>query len=303
MRMSLSRREFMAASAAATIAAAGTAAAQETPLKRPAVCVFSKHLRHLTAYESLASQAKELGFDGIDLTVRDGGHVLPERVTEDLPRAAEAIRAKGLELPMITTRITNGKDSTARPILETASNLGIKFVRVGNDRYPPLGDPIEHLDKYAKDMMPLVALLEEFDLYAGYHNHSGMLEVGAPVWDLRYLFEKVGSPRLGSNYDLGHAMVEGSFGDWQITTRLMTRHAKMLSVKDFVWSDAKPQWKPLGEGIVPITEMLHLFHKARFSGPISIHFEYEMGEESAAQKYMRQDLQTLHACLSKAGYA
>ncbi|HNR29674.1 MAG TPA: TIM barrel protein [Candidatus Hydrogenedentes bacterium] len=303
MSSSLSRREFLAATAASALAFSGSAAAQGASLAPPPVCVFSKHLQHLTTYRALATQVKRLEFDGVDLTVREGGHVLPDRVAEDLPRAVEVLCAEGIEVPMITTRIADGRDATARSILEAASKLGIKFVRIGGHRYPPMGDPIARIEACAKDMGPLVELLDEFDMYAGYHNHSGMLNVGAPVWDLHYLFEAVGSPRLGANFDLGHAMVEGTFGDWQITTRLMTRHAKMMSVKDFVWNGAQPKWTPLGEGIVPITEILRLFWHARFNGPISIHFEYDMGDIPAAMDHMAADLATLRGCLREAGYA
>src|SRR2546423_1681783 len=46
--------------------------------------IFSKHLQFLN-YNDLAEAAVEMGFDGIDLTVRPKGHVLPERVETDLP--------------------------------------------------------------------------------------------------------------------------------------------------------------------------------------------------------------------------
>jgi hypothetical protein len=37
--------------------------------------------------EKSAKAASEIGFNGIDLTVRQKGHVLPENVVKDLPRA------------------------------------------------------------------------------------------------------------------------------------------------------------------------------------------------------------------------
>ena len=46
------------------------------PLK---IHIFSKHLQFLI-YKDMAEAAAEMGFDGIDLTVRPNGHVLPERV-------------------------------------------------------------------------------------------------------------------------------------------------------------------------------------------------------------------------------
>ena len=33
----------------------------------------------------LAKAAADLGFDGVDITVRKGGHILPERVKQTLP--------------------------------------------------------------------------------------------------------------------------------------------------------------------------------------------------------------------------
>ena len=47
------------------------------------VHVFSKHLQWLD-YENMAKTASENGFDGVDLTVRPKGHVLPEKVNADM---------------------------------------------------------------------------------------------------------------------------------------------------------------------------------------------------------------------------
>jgi hypothetical protein len=54
-------------------------------------------------WRRLARSAKRLGFDGLDLTVRPGGHVLPERAADELPEAVATIRGEGLDVPMITT--------------------------------------------------------------------------------------------------------------------------------------------------------------------------------------------------------
>ena len=74
----MTRRTFLA-TAAAPLMMADSA-------KRPALCMFSKHFPELK-YDELGKTCKDLGFAGIDLTVRPKGHVLPERVADDLPRA------------------------------------------------------------------------------------------------------------------------------------------------------------------------------------------------------------------------
>src|SRR5688572_22182827 len=74
-------------------------------------CFFSKHLPDLN-WTDLAAATIDMGFDGIDLTVRSKGHVAPERVAEDLPRALDAIRAKGTHVAMITTELTSASHPT-----------------------------------------------------------------------------------------------------------------------------------------------------------------------------------------------
>jgi hypothetical protein len=83
----------------------------------------------------LARSAKRAGFGGIDLTVRKGGHVLPQRAAEDLPKAVSTIRGEGLEVPMITTELVTADDPTAVPILSTAGKLSIPFVKPGYYHY------------------------------------------------------------------------------------------------------------------------------------------------------------------------
>src|SRR5260370_31368981 len=105
---SISRREWLAAmSAASTLA--GSARAQESsgagPLK---TCVFSKHFQWTDVAEC-AAMSSQVGFDGVDLTVRKGGHVLPEYVERDLPKAVEIMHKQGLMTPMITAEIVDAK--------------------------------------------------------------------------------------------------------------------------------------------------------------------------------------------------
>ena len=77
------------------------------------ISIFSKHLQWLN-YAEMAQVAAQIGFDGIDITVRPSGHVLPERVAEDLPKAVNAIRQAGMNVYMITTAITGVTEGVTR---------------------------------------------------------------------------------------------------------------------------------------------------------------------------------------------
>jgi len=75
------------------------------------VSIFSKHLQFLD-YKSTGEMAAELGFSGVDLTVRPKGHVLPEEVEKMLPKAIKDIQKGGSVCKMITTSI----ESTSNPL-------------------------------------------------------------------------------------------------------------------------------------------------------------------------------------------
>src|SRR5919108_6381546 len=100
MSMELSRRDFLgrcsAAACAASLNMTGASVSPPVPGYNGTLCLFSKPLPGMD-WRRLAQAAKSAGFGGIDLTVRQGGHVRPERASEDLPKAVEAIREEGLD--------------------------------------------------------------------------------------------------------------------------------------------------------------------------------------------------------------
>ncbi len=301
-----SRRAFLAAAAATSVAAgvaaeAADARAEEERAASPPVCVFSKHLRHLD-YPDLARVCRELGLDGVDLTVRPGGHVTPERVAADLPRAVAAIRAEGLDAPMVTTAFNEGADADLRPTLEAIAAQGIRFFRCGGLVYDFSAPIAPQLDGFAERLRGLAAEAERAGVVGGYHNHSGGRNVGAPLWDLYEILRRVDSAALGSNFDVGHAVVEGGYGAWEINARLLAPHVRMMAVKDFRWVDGAVRWVPLGEGQVDLVGMLRIMREAGFGGPISLHFEYPTPSRDALLEHIAEAAKTLRAALAEAGY-
>lgn len=298
----INRRTFLATAAAAASAAVWRPAHAETA--SPPVCLFSKHLQYITDYDELAHTYREVGLDGCDLTVRRGGHVLPENVAEDLPRVVDAFDKVGLSVPMITTPLTRGDQPEARPILEAASKLGIKYFRCGGQRYADDAAIPDEIDRVTAELQSLADVAAEYGMVGGFHNHSGYRYFGAPLWDLYEAYERIGSEHLGSNLDVGHTMAEGSYGAWEINTRLLAPHVKMMAVKDFVWGEgAAPQWVRLGEGRVRLVDSLRIVREAGFAGPVSIHIEYRVRQGETLLDEIRASAEVLREALSEAGYA
>ena len=305
MGYGMSRRQFLSRTlAAAPVVALTTAGAvAAVPGKLPPVCLFSKPLQSMDC-KALAKACKAAGLDGVDLTVRPGGHVEPDRVDADLPAAVDAMRAEGIEVIMITTKYTDVKGPNVTGVLARAAALGIPYVRIGSHQYDAHGPIAPQVEKFTAELRALAVEAEKAGITLGYHNHSGGNNFGAPVWDLCDAIEAVNSPRLGSNFDIGHATVEGAYSGWEINARRIAPHVKMVAVKDFVWKKNKTEWVPLGEGRVDTTRGLALLREAGcFAGPISIHIEYKTKDDDAVVEDARKAAVLIRGYLEKAGYA
>jgi L-ribulose-5-phosphate 3-epimerase len=80
--------------------------------------------------------------------------------------------------------------------------------------------------------------------------------------------------------------VEGGDGGWLIALRMALARIKMVAIKDFYWEKHDAKWKarmcPLGEGMVDWPKFFSVLAAARFTGPVSLHMEYEPADEMAA---------------------
>ncbi len=274
-----SRREFLQASlavVAVTGAARGGELPSDTP-RRPRLCLFSKPLGGRPVAE-LPPLLHDLRCDALDLTCRPGGHVLPERVVDDLPRAHELLKAAGIGVAMLTTGITDAGKDHAEAVFRTAAALGIRYLKLGYYPYRDLRRIDETLRDVKSKLRDLVALARSHGLRLGFHNHSG-LNVGSPMWDLHGLLGDLPPETIGSYFDAAHATVEGGHGGWQIGLNLLAPRIIMLSVKDFSWEHEtgggwKDRWGPLGQGMVPWKQVMSRMKALGFTGPISLHVEY-----------------------------
>jgi L-ribulose-5-phosphate 3-epimerase len=263
--------------------APSTGISERRPYTGP-YCLFSKPLPDMD-WARLARAAKQAGFDGLDLTVRPGGHVLPERAAEDRPRAFEAARQAGVGVPMITTGLVSADDPSARPILTTASRLGIRYFKAGYYMYKWV-DVRDELAQAGREFRRLADLAGECGMQAGFHNHSEY--VGAAVWDAATFVEPLDPNRAGYYFDPRHAVAEGGAGAWKAALRLAASRLKMLAVKDFSWVQRARRWHdvncPVGEGMVDWRAICDAVCTANFTGPISVHIEYDVPGTTTAER-------------------
>ncbi len=303
------RRDFIAKTGAIGAAAAGgalftqeTSAAGRDHTKRR-ICIFTKHLQWMD-YKEAADAAKEIGFDGVDIPVRPGGHVLPGKALDDLPRAVEAFRSAGLEVCMITTAI-NGVDSPhAEAILKTMRELEIPYYRMGYYHYDKEVGIAKSLDNLVPKVKELADMNRQYGVHGAYQNHSGAY-LGAPIWDIWYLMRAVDPRWIGCQYDIRHNTVEGGLS-WKVDLELIAPWIRTTVIKDFKWGQVDGKWKVVNtfidEGMVDFDTYYGEIKRLGVGGPISMHFEYPHEKErSFVTPLFKKDLERLRAHIRKAG--
>ena len=329
--MKTSRRKFIAGSIMATAGLstglnvlAGTSESEKSPGEFApemndefSISIFSKHLQWLD-YSEMAKVAADMGFDGIDLTVRPNGHVLPENVEKDLPKAMEAVTKAGLKIFMITTSVYDAEDPLSERVLKTASSLGIRHYRMGYGHYENSKSAEENIANVHRKLAQLAILNEKHSISGEYQNHSGNyasgIYFGGPVWDIIDALKKINSPWLGSQYDIYHATVEGA-NAWPIGLELISSYIRSIDIKDFQWSKKEGKWTsetvPLGEGMVDFKKYFGLLKKYNINCPVSIHYEYPLGGSEHGDKVltikrdsvisaMKKDILTLKKLMQEA---
>lgn len=241
--------------------------------------IFSKHLQFLD-YKGMADAAANLGFDGIDLTVRKGGHVAPEEVEDKLPLAIEAIENAGLRHDMMASDINNAQEEIHRRVLTAAAQSGIKLYRLGYVNFSDEKAIPERLSELNQQMKDLAEMNQSLGITGAYQNHSG-IRVGSEIWDIYHLLRGIDPEQIGCQYDIRHAVVEGG-QSWANGLKLIAPQINCIVLKDFVWTRGKfGRWEvknvPLGEGMVDFLAYFKLLKEFKIDVPVTIHYEYDLG--------------------------
>ncbi|HAV65516.1 MAG TPA: sugar phosphate isomerase/epimerase [Verrucomicrobiales bacterium] len=289
----MNRRRFgqLVGAAAMTAPMLNLSAAAGTSLQ---YSTFTKPFRDL-GFEETADLVAEVGWDGVELPIRESSsHLQPERVEDDLPRMAEALGRRGKRVFIVTTDVT-GIDPVGEKVLRTAAKLGIRKYRLGN-LYYDLSQPVApQLAAIKPRLRELAALNAELGMQGAIQNHSGARYVGAPIWDIHELIHDLDPAVMGICFDIGHATLEGGSA-WELNWRLMRERFTAVFVKDFAWEkkgdEWKPRWCPLGDGTVNRRFFKDLLASG-FSGIVNQHHEYEHGTGRELIAHCKRDLATL----------
>ncbi|XMO87616.1 TIM barrel protein [Algibacter sp. AS12] len=264
------------------------------------VNIFSKHLQFLD-YKTTGEMAASMGFSGVDLTVRPKGHVLPDHVKVDLPKAIADIKLGGSQCNMITTSVENVNNPLDVDVIKTAAKCGVNFYRTNWFKYLE-GETLEaSINFYKNQVQALSELNAQHNIVGCYQNHAGV-KVGASFWEVKAILELANTTFFGTQYDIRHAVVEGG-NSWVNGLNLLQNHIKVIVLKDFKWGLVNGQWKivnvPIGEGMVDFDTYFKILKKYKLKPPVSLHLEYDLGGAEKGQDEISIDKKVVFDAMKK----
>jgi sugar phosphate isomerase/epimerase len=230
----------------------------------------------------VCARFKTIGLDGLDLTVRPGGHIQPEDAPRKLPDAAKAARDHGLRLSMLTTAIVTA-DCQAEELLAAAAASGVDRVKLGYYRYQNFGTLAARIAEIQKQLAGVAKLGAKHGVLPCVHIHSGdTIPSGGAV---AYLLLKDFSPReIGAYVDPMHMTVEGGNDGWRQGLDLLAPWIAITSLKNCrqvpTERDEQGQQRfkfekcPLADGIAPIPQYLARLNELGYLGLYTLHSEY-----------------------------
>ena len=275
-------RGGIAYAAASTCRGAKAEAASEVEETHATFCAFTESFQDWSI-PTVCQRFKELGLDGLDLTVRPGGHIEPKNARRQLPVAAQAATDMGLKISMLTTSILE-PDQHADAILSTAGRLGIERVKLGYYLYEGFGNLQQQIDRVRHQIEGVATLAKKFEVLPCVHVHSGkIIPSGGPV---AYLLLKEFAPdEVGAYVDPMHMTLEGGIDGWRQGLDLLAPWIAISSLKNAIWTDVgrdatgqrrwEPRKCPLADGIAPIPEYLATLKQIGYPGIFTLHSEYK----------------------------
>jgi sugar phosphate isomerase/epimerase len=260
----MERRDFLAGAAAAAylvkeVGFPAEAAAQTAPPQQLVTSIWSRHVQWVRTQQqtrddpygtgvAIGEAIRAGGYAAVDLTVRDGGHVLPSQVATHLPSMLNGIRSTGAICDHIGVNFGPPADplNTAwiasqfvHQILSVAGANGIKKYRYNNAGNTVPSFPANtfgqqmttFLDGVRVNHRRLAAINAQYGGLCGVaHTHGG--NIGATVEPYAYSMQGIDPRLIGINLAIGHVASNAPGNAWQIMMRRWMPNIKCVAPED-----------------------------------------------------------------------
>lgn len=171
--------------------------------------------------DELGEHVARLGFDGVELPVRPGYQVEPERVAADLPAAARILASHGI-------RILSVAGPTDEATIAACADASVPVLRVMARLDGSYADAEARVRREYEALAPM---LERYGVTLGVQNHVGRYVTNA--LGLARLVEPIRSERVALVWDAAHEALAG--GEPEHALDVVWPRLAMVNLKNAYW--------------------------------------------------------------------
>lgn len=233
----------------------------------------------------LGKLVRDLGFDGIELPVRTGFQVEPERAATNLPAAVRALAKYGV-------RITSVASTPTEALIATCAEYGIPIIRTMAEVRP--GNYMADVAALQKGYERLLPVLEQHQVTLGIQNHYGKFVCNA--MGLRHLLAPFDSPFIGAIWDPAHDALCGE--EPELALEILWPYLRLVNLKNAYWQrKTKPEamdvewevyWASGPQGLASWPRVVAALRQRGYSGIVCLPAEYT--DESSVEQLAAADL-------------
>jgi sugar phosphate isomerase/epimerase len=270
------------------------------------IVVFPKFYQPLGVAE-LARTLREIGFDGVDVMVRDGFWVTEESLARSLPEFVRILHDFGLSTLNATTDFHDASSPAVERGVACLAENGVAQYRLRGFPYRGAGTFRADFDAARRTLAQFAKLGEKHGIRAFLQTHGGTLHASATT--TAWLVDGFDPAVIGVHHDPGNMICQEGYETWEKGFDALGDHLCMVGVKNAATFHVpqggdyrlrwRTEWTTLAEGQVDWRAVLRALRQTEFDGPFCMHNFYERGlADLIAQT--RRDLEYLKALLAEA---
>ena len=236
-----------------------------------AFSVFTKAWKEVPL-ERLGELVRGMGFEGIELPVRPGFQVEPERADRDLPSAARQLAEVGVPIRSVAS-------AADAPTIMACADAGVPLLRI---MAPIRADEsyTEAEERYRREFDALLPALDRAGVTLGVQNHAGRQVANAI--GLRSLIGRYDPRHVAAVWDAGHEAVAGTEPELAIDT--IWSHLRIVNLKNAIWlqtgeagaagAEWSPYWTAGRLGLSPWPRVAAELQRRGYAGTVCLTAEY-----------------------------
>lgn len=226
------------------------------------------------SWTDIYSMAKDIGFDGIE--IRGLGNDIfavkaPPFTDAQLPETIKKLRSLHLEIPCLSSdcclKFSDKAEENKREIADyiaLAQKLSAPYIRILADLAPAADGEVDD-EAVLAQLKTLVPLAEKAGVTLLIETNG----VYADTARLRQLLEKLSSDAVAALWDMHHPYRYMGETPEQ-TVQNLGAFIKYVHVKDSVMKDGQVEYRMMGEGDLPIPEMMMALRSICYEGYVSL---------------------------------